>query len=95
MIWWNVLTSQDILIHLAVNNFSPNTYHVCWSDRRLLIKAARPIEEGEPITICKVPISYLNFGGIVGDTTITICKVNVILNFGMIENDEKYYTRIN
>jgi len=33
---------------------SPNTYHTCWSDRRLLVKAARTIEEGEPITICKV-----------------------------------------
>lgn len=39
---------------------SPNTYHVCWSDRRLLIKAARPIEEGEPITICKVDNAKCN-----------------------------------
>ena len=37
------------------SNFSPNTYHTCWSDRRLLVRASRPIEKGELITICKVP----------------------------------------
>ena len=37
------------------SNFSPNTYHTCWSDRRLLVRASRPLEKGELITICKVP----------------------------------------
>jgi len=39
---------------------SPNTYHTCWSDRRLLVKAARPIKQGEPITICKVDNAKCN-----------------------------------
>ena len=39
---------------ILLKNCSPNTYHTCWSDRRLLVKAARPIAEGEPITFCKV-----------------------------------------
>jgi len=43
-----------------LKNCSPNTYHTCWSDRRLLVKAARPIAEGEPITFCKVDNAKCN-----------------------------------
>jgi len=39
---------------------SPNTYHTCWSDRRLLVRASRPIEKGELITICKVDTAKCN-----------------------------------
>jgi len=54
------ITAVYLELSQISHSCSPNTYHTCWSDRRLLVKAARPIAEGEPITFCKVDNAKCN-----------------------------------
>ena len=38
----------------------PNTYFSCYSNRDLMVKANRPLEQGEPVTMCKVSVDKCN-----------------------------------
>ena len=54
---------------------SPNTYHACQTSRKLVVKAARALEKGELVTLCRVDISKCNlYRGRLLRQALIICK---------------------
>ena len=54
---------------------SPNTYHACQSSRKLVVKAARALEKGELVTLCRVDMTKCNlFRGKLLRQALISCK---------------------